>query len=258
MKFYASLFFVFLLSLSVFSQNQKDLTTASERAEKSAEILKQFAALGADSLPVELLKNAKAVAVFPGLTRVNILLNELTMGNGIVAVRSADGNWSVPAFLALKAQDLNLKMAGKKSFDAVLLFMDDESVEDLKKRDVGFAGEGKSKIAIGPVIGGKGADETMKTANVIYYAFNQGKLIDTGLSNDSFFKMVAILHDNNMNKAIFGKKTKQLFAEPESNLKIPEKIENYRNALIEILSENSPQPNTEQTDSEEQKLETLN
>jgi lipid-binding SYLF domain-containing protein len=241
MKFYASLLLVFLFSLCVFSQNQKDLATAFVRAEKSAEILKQFAALGSDSVPVEYLKKAKAVAVFPGLTRVNILLNELTLGNGIVSVRSADGNWSVPAFLAFKAQDVNLKMAGKKSFDVVILFKDDQSIEWLKKGDIGFTSGGKRKIAIGPVIGGKGADEVMKTANVIYYAFNQGQLIDTGLSNDSVFKAVGVLHDNNMNKAVFGMKTKQLFATPESNLKIPEKVEKYRSVLKEILAENPPQ-----------------
>lgn len=254
MKFYAPPLFIFLFSLCIFSQNQKDLTTASVRAEKSAEILKQFAALGSDSAPFEYLKKAKAVAVFPGLTRVNILLNELTAGNGIVSLRFDEGRWSVPAFLAFKAQDLNLKMAGKKSFDVVVLFMDDQSIGWLKKGDVGFASGGKRKIALGPVISGKGADEIMKTANVIYYAFDQGQLIDTGLSNDSVFKSVAVLHDNNMNKAVFKMKTKPLFAAPESNLQIPEKIEKYRGVLKEISAENPPRQNTDSTDAVEQKL----
>ncbi len=88
MKIFTSLLFIFLFVTSNWSQNQKDLATAGARAQKSAEIIKQFAALGTDSVPFEYLQKAKAVAVFPGLTRVNILLNELTLGNGIVAVRS--------------------------------------------------------------------------------------------------------------------------------------------------------------------------
>ena len=254
MKVITSLLLVFLFSLCVFSQNRKDLTTASVRAEKSAEIIQQFAALGVDSMPFELLKKAKAVAVFPGLTRVNILLNEVTMGNGIVSLRSAEGGWGIPAFLALKAQDINLKFAGKKSFDVVVLFMDDQSVEWLKKGDIGFASGGKRKIALGPVIGGTGADEIIKNVNVLYYALDQGQLIDTGLSNDSFFKAVAVMHDNNMNKAIFGMKTKPLFAASEQNLKIPEKVENYRSVLAKILEENAPPQKAPQKDETEQTL----
>ncbi|HXH70550.1 MAG TPA: hypothetical protein VNI60_09495 [Pyrinomonadaceae bacterium] len=254
MKIFTSLLFVFLFVTSNWSQNQKDLTTAGARAQKSVEIIRQFAALGTGSLPFEYLQKAKAVAVFPGLTRVNILLNELTLGNGIVAVRSADDKWSVPVFLALKAQDINLKMAGKKSFDAVVLFMDDESIEWMKKGDVGFTSNGKRKIALGPVIGGKGADDLMKTAKVIYYAFDQGKLIDTGLSTDSFFKAVGILHDNNMNKAVFGMKTKPLFAAPESSLKIPAEIEKYRTVLIEVLPRTSSGQNADQMDYNKQPI----
>ncbi len=254
MKIFTSLLFVFLFVISNWSQNQKDLAIAGARAQKSAEIIRQFAALGTDSVPFEYLQKAKAVAVFPGLTRVNILLNELTLGNGIITVRSADDRWSVPVFLALKAQDINLKMAGKKSFDAVVLFVDDESIEWLKKGDIGFTSGGKRKIALGPVIGGKGADEVMKTAKVIYYAFDQGQLIDTGLSTNSFFKAVGILHDNNMNKAIFGMKTKPLFASPESSLKIPAEIEKYRTVLIEVLSKTLPVQGVDRTDQNKQPI----
>ncbi len=251
MKVFTSLIFISLFAMCVLSQSQKDLTTATVRAEKAAQILKQFAALGEDSAPFEYLQQAKAVAVFPDLTRVNILINELTVGNGIVAIRTDDNKWSVPAFLALKAQDLNLKIADKKSFDTVILFMDDDSIEWLKKGDIHFSSGGNRKIALGPVIGGTGAEEIMKTAKVIYYSFNDGQLVDTGLNTNSMFKAVSIFHDNNMNKDIFKMKTKPLFAAPESDLKIPEGIENYRTVLNEILThktlEKIPEKASDQT-----------
>jgi len=245
MKFYISLIFICLFAFSVFSQTDKVLTTASVRAENSSEILNQFAALGANSVPLELLKNAKAVAVFPNLTRVNILLNELTTGNGLVSIKSAEKDWSAPAFLAFKAQDINLKFAGKKNFDVVLLFMDDQSIEWLKKGDIGFTSQGKRKIALGPIIGGTGTDEVLKKTSVLYYAFTQGEIIDTGLNTDSFFKAVAVLHDNNMNKAVFGMKTKLMFAADESKLRIPEKVENYRTVLKKIVSKSDAPQKTE-------------
>lgn len=235
MKIYAATLFIFLLTLVVYPQKPKDLTTAVERADKSAEVIKQFASLGADSLPVQLLKKAKAVAVFSGMTRVNILLNELTTGNGLAAFRTSDNGFAAPFFLALKAQDINLKMAGKKNFDVVLLFMDDPSIEWIKKGDISFTADGKRKIALGPVIEGKATKEKLESVNVLYYAMSSGQLIDTGLGNDSFFKAVAVFHDNNMSKAIFGMKNKQFFATPEANLKIPEKVENFRGALRKII-----------------------
>lgn len=248
MKFFTSLFFIALFSISGLSQSQKDLTTAVARAEKAAEILQQFAALGKDSAPFEYLRQAKAVAVFPNLTRVNILINELTVGNGIVTIRTDDDKWSVPAFLALKAQDLNLKIADKTSFDTVILFMDDDSIEWLKKGDINFTSGGDRRIALGPVIGGTGAEEIMKSAKVIYYSFNNGQLIDTGLNTNSIFKAVTVFHDNNMNKDIFRMKTKPLFAAPEANLKIPEGIENYRIVLDKILNDKMPEQMSGQAD----------
>lgn len=235
MKIYTAILCLLMLTVLVYPQKAKDLTTANERAGKSTEVVKQFASLGANSLPVQLLKKAKAVAVFPNITRVNVLLNELTSGNGVAAFRTGESDFAAPFFLALKAQDINLKMARKKNFDVVLLFMDDLSIEWLKKGDIGFAAESKRKIALCPVIEGKATKEKLDSVNVFYYAMSSGQLIDTGLGNDSFFKAVAIFHDNNMSKAIFGMKNKQFFATPEANLKIPEKIENFRTALKEII-----------------------
>lgn len=240
MKIFTTLFFVFSFVSSGWAQNQKDLTTANARAQESAEIVRQFAAIGTDSLPFEYLQKAKAVAVFPGLAKVNILLSELIIGNGIVSLRSGN-EWSVPAFLAFKGTDINFKIAGKKSFDTVFLFMDDESVGWLKKGDVGFNSDSKRKAMLGPVVGGKGADKTLEKANLVYYTFDKGQLVDTNLSNDSFFKAFGILHDNNLNKAIFGMKTKVLFAAPEERVKVPTEIEKFRTALTEVLSKTAPQ-----------------
>jgi hypothetical protein len=112
--------------------------------------------------------------------------------------------------------------------------MDDETLDGLKKGDLAFNSNSKRKAALGPVVGGRGADRTMEGANLIYYTFSDGQLVDTNLSNDTFFRGFGILHDNNMNKSVFGMKTKALFAAPETNIKMPSEIEKFRAALIEI------------------------
>lgn len=233
MKLFYSLLLGFFLVVPGWTQNSKDLITAMTRTEKSAAVIRQFAALGSDSVPVEYLQKAKAVAVFPDLTKVNILLSELIIGNGMVCLRASD-KWSVPVFLAFKGTDTNLKIAGKKSFDTVFLLMTDESVEWLKKGDLRFASGSKSKAMLGPVIGGQGTDRTIEQASLIYYTFDKGQLVDTNLSNDTYFKAFGILQDNNMNKSIFGMRTRALFAASEESVKVPSEIEKFRSALMEI------------------------
>ena len=261
MKFIYSLSLIFSLSFFAFGQRQKDLSTAAERVNKSSGVINHFTNLGADSVPVEYLRKAKAIAVFPEITKVNILLNELFTGNGIVSVRRSGGDdgggWSVPAFLAFKGSGVNLSFAGKKSFDAVVLFMDDESIGWLKKGDINFS-SGKKVIALGPVIGGAETDKTSKNANLIYYTFRDGQLIDVDLRNDSFLKAFGIAHDNNMNKAIFGMKTKTLFETPESSVKVPAEIDRFRTAIIEALSPPPPPPQQQQQPAPELNSEKAN
>ena len=241
-KVFYFLFLLFLFASVGWAQNSKDLSAAATRTEKSVEVVRQFAALGSDSIPVEYLKKAKAVAVFPGLTTVNILLSELTVGNGLVSLHSND-KWSMPVFLSFKGTDTNLKIAGKKSFDTIFLFMTDESIEWLKKGDIGFSSGDKKKVMLGPVIGGEGTDRTIEQASLIYYTFAKGQLVDTNLSNNAFFKAFSIFHDNNMNKSIFRMKTKALFAAPEESVKVPSEIEKFRSALVEV-SANTAAPST--------------
>ncbi len=61
MKLFYSLFLVFLLVSAGRSQNSKDLITAMARTEKSADVIRQFAALSsADSVPAEYFQKATA------------------------------------------------------------------------------------------------------------------------------------------------------------------------------------------------------
>lgn len=223
---------------SIFAQNKKSQTAAA-RTAKAVEVVRQFTALGADSVPVANLRKAKAIAVFPELTRVNLLVEEFSIGNGLVSIRAEDEKWGVPAFLAFKGVTVNLKLFDKKSYDTVVLFMDDESIGWLKKGDIKLNGGGKKKIALGPVIDGEETDKTMKNANLIYYTFENGQLVDTDFKNDSIFKSFIIVHDNNLTKAVFGMKTRQLFAAPEDTLKVPGEIEAFRTALTETLKNTS-------------------
>ena len=105
--------------------------------------------------------------------------------------------------------------------------------ERLKKGDLGFDSGTKDKVLLGPVIRGQGTEATMARANLIYYTFEKGQLVDANLSNDTYFKYFGILHDSNMNKAIYGLKTRVVFSDPPANLKVPEAIEKFRRTLTE-------------------------
>lgn len=230
MKFFVTTVFVSLLAISTFSQNQKEQTKAAERVDRSAELLTQFQKLGENSLPMEILKDAKAVAVFPGVKKYSIMLSQLILGHGLVSMR-VDDKWSTPVFLTLKGSDMNFKFADKESFDLVVILRTDKSIEALKKGK--FIGTGA--LLLGPVVKGPGADTILRDAPAVYYPLSNGQLIDTDLKNNSVMGGFGLVHDNNMNKTIFHANGKTLLSNPEKAVTVPAEIEKFRTALTQIL-----------------------
>lgn len=241
MKCTFTVILLLLISVAGLSQKPQDLKKATERAAGAVKIFQQFAALGDDSLPVTLYRNAKAVAVFPDASKVTILLSQLTVGRGLASVRLGEG-WSVPAYVTLKGSDMNLKIAGKKSFDVIVLLMDDKMADGLQKGVVGSNG-GKGKgIMQGPVVKGPGSEAIIGKALGIYYVFENGQLVDFDLANNALMGGFYITLDNDMNKSIFGVKAKELFVTSTREFRQVADIDKFRTLLVDTLAKNNAQP----------------
>lgn len=230
MKFVFSFCLMLLFLPFVLAQKPKQIADAAERARGSSGVLRDYVSLGKDTVPYEQLQKAKAIAVFGGLDRTSILLSEILLGNGMAAVRR-DSGWSVPAFVVFKGTDFNFRIAGKKSFDAVFLFMSDHSVDWLKQGDVHFTKK-VAKVAPGPVVKNTTADG----ADVLYYTFEKGQLTDAQLRNNVVLGAFSIFHDNNFNKAIFGMRTNAIFEADREKVKMSEEVE----SVLKLLRDSSP------------------
>ncbi len=214
MKLIFAVLFTACFVFSATAQNAKDVSDATERLKSSDALLTQYMSLGDNSIPAEYLRNAEAVAFFPGVRRYSMLLSQLLLGNGVISVRSETG-WNSPIFITLKGQDMNLKIADKKTYDVVVLFIKPIAVEEMKRRGVAFSAGSKLKIGVGPVVKGEGTDKLIEESHLLYYTFEKGQLTDVDFKNNWLYGGFGLVHNNDLNRAIFGLKTSELFAAPD-------------------------------------------
>lgn len=234
-ELYSFLFPVFLLCLPASGQNER-LKTAAARTEKAIEVFSHFSALGSDSLPLALFKKAKAVAVFSEIKKDNWFLNVLAKditGHGLLTFRKEDA-WSVPTFLSCRGIEMgpDLKVFKNEKLGTVFLFMNDKSVELIKRGDIRGGKIVGAEFALGPLVKGKGSELTIEKAAILYYTFEENKLSGEELKSTHFSDAFAFKHNEDMNRAIFGKKFKAILSANSNSPKIPE-VERFRQAIAE-------------------------
>lgn len=227
----------FLLALCLFSVNFAQekgnvIPLASARAEKAAAILKQFSTFGADSIPFEILRKAKAVGVFNDATRTNLLFSEGIKAKGVMSARGQSG-WGVPFFISFGASSMKFKVADKKNYDILFFVMEDKPLDALKK------GLLQPKLTLGPIVGGKASESAFEKASVIYYTFEDGKLSGEELGGNSFFNTVVIGLDNNLNKKLYNKKAQILLKEETAAVQALPPIESFRQMLNKLSLPNN-------------------
>lgn len=229
------IFLMLLLCLSVFGQSGK-ISVAKERSTRAGEVISQFSLMGENALPMELLQRAKAVAVFGDLKQRDVLFTKGIKGKGMLIHRLPDGSWGPPTFLNLQAMktELGFRFLLTEKLDAVFLFMNDESFQIIsgwkKAKSPKIRGE---KVALGPVIGGSGADLIMKEASVIYYTFQDKKLSGEEFPIDIWSNNLRIDHDDAMNKAVYKSKYKNILSTSAASF-IPDETKSFYESLVKI------------------------
>jgi len=121
----------------------------------SAKILKEARSKPATGITRELLRNAKAIAVFPNTMKGAFFVGA-RIGKGVLSVKDANGQWSEPIFVGLYGLSLGMQF-GFKSTDIIMVFKTDRSLDGLS--------EGKTTIGIdaGVVAFAKGVEGATKT-----------------------------------------------------------------------------------------------
>src|SRR5213593_2982058 len=117
-----ALSFVLLISTGAVSQkqNQKQIANAAKTAQKATQALDQIMAISDRSIPIDLLRKAKAFAVFPNVIKGAFIVGGQG-GKGLIA-RRLRGGWGAPAMFKLGGGSVGFQIGGS-STDVVMLYM---------------------------------------------------------------------------------------------------------------------------------------
>ena len=194
---------VLLTLLALTNIAQKPVPTkAVERSRKAADVLESAMAQPEARIPKALLSKATAVAVITEVKTVGLLINGVGQGYGVVSRRLPDGKWSEAGYIHMAAMQVGQPQLHVRSFNVILLFMNDKSAGWLLEKQ-GFMFDREKAPVAGPIGEIKTEEkEVIPVADVFSYVFDDGRLQSVDLKNR--LKNVGINFDNNLNKATYG------------------------------------------------------
>jgi lipid-binding SYLF domain-containing protein len=97
------------------------------RVKDAAQVFQALVAIPEHQVPEELMRGAVAVAIFPNVRRVGLVIGG-QRGQGVLVVRDESGAWSRPVFLTLNGASVGWQV-GLQSADIVLFFHTRATVE---------------------------------------------------------------------------------------------------------------------------------
>ena len=187
--------------------DKEKLDTGTKRAAKAAKVINDLTALPAgESIPRDILAKARVIAIFPDVTKINILFQKAMKGYGLAA-RRTDTGWGTPAFYGFGVSDKGWTRVKSQSPGLIMLFMGESSAKAFEKDHIAIAG-----AAEGP-IGGSVSEQVLKNISnegILVYALSDGKLAGVSIADDDT-ALSALGIDNNINKAVFGLKGNDVF-----------------------------------------------
>lgn len=150
----------------------------------ASDVLRELTQVPDRGIPTKLLREAAAVAIFPGVIKAGFVIGG-RHGRGLLAVRHPDGSWSNPLLLSITGGSIGFQ-AGAESTDLVLIFRSRRGIDRF------LAGKGKLKlggdvsIAAGPI----GRESSAATdgrlqSEIFSYSRSRGLFAGASLSGSS-------------------------------------------------------------------------
>jgi lipid-binding SYLF domain-containing protein len=200
-------------ALMVAGAQKKELdkeARAVERAADAVKILETVMASSDRAIASNLFSKAKAVAVFPRLTKKIVLIDQFIYGQGLVSRRTEKSGWGIPVFLNFKGGDIGMRLWGSETSDVILLFMTDESAQWLMKDKLQLKLKDnltyRGGVVSRPV--GKMSDEELAKSGI--------KVITYKITKDGFASMEALSMDlspdNNLNQGVYWTRAREILS----------------------------------------------
>jgi lipid-binding SYLF domain-containing protein len=204
MKHLSIVIVLFVLSISAAAQNpnSKEIANAAKTAQKATKALDEIMSIREKSIPADLLKKAKAVAVFPNVIKGAFILGGQG-GKGLI-VHKIGNVWGAPAMFKLGGGSVGLQIGGS-STDVIMLFMTENSVKNLLEDKFEIGGE--ASAAAGPIgRTAKASTDAQLQAQILSYSRAKGLFAGLSLSG------VVISPNNDANQALYAHDAKDLLA----------------------------------------------
>jgi lipid-binding SYLF domain-containing protein len=148
------------------------LTREAAIVESATDVLYEIVSIKERGIPINLLRDAQGVAVFPGVIKAGFIVGG-RHGNGVIMARKPDGTWSHPVFLTMTGGSVGWQ-AGAQATDIVLLFKSRKSVYDFIQRSKITLGV-DAAIAAGPLGRQAEASTDLKfKAEILSYSRSRG------------------------------------------------------------------------------------
>jgi lipid-binding SYLF domain-containing protein len=176
--------------------------------------LHEIMTIPASQIPGSLLRDAQGVAIIPNVIKVGFIAG-FRRGHGVVMVRGADGNWTMPQFVVLTGGSVGWQ-AGVQGTDVVLVFMTPKSVQGLMSGKFTIGAD--ASAAAGPVgRNASAATDARLQAEILSYSRSRG--LFAGVSLDGS----AIEVDPNAYAAYYGGGVTPLRV-PESGVRLVQEL----------------------------------
>jgi lipid-binding SYLF domain-containing protein len=202
-RFLASLTILLAVAIATTAQNSnaKEVSAAAKTARNATKSLDEIMSIR-ESIPGDLLKKAKAVAVFPNVLKGAFIIGGQG-GKGVISQRIG-GAWGPPAIFKLGGGSIGFQIGGS-STDIVLLFMTDDSLKNLLEDKFEMGAE--ATAAAGPI--GRTARATTDAqlqAAILSYSRSKGLFAGIALTG------AVISPDNDANHALYSSTARDLLS----------------------------------------------
>jgi lipid-binding SYLF domain-containing protein len=205
------------------------LDTATRRVSKAAKVLTDVSTLPpGETIPKELIERARAIAVFPDTDKVNMLIQKIMKGYGVMS-RRVPGGWSTPAFYGFAVLDTGWTRVKSDRPGIIMLFMDDGTLMAFEKDHIALVGEAGPVGELTPE-----KENTIRGAGIIIYALSDGKVRGIEVEDDSTTQS-GINADNHINEAVYGLKAREvLWGKPPVGPPVPPALTEFQNVLTSL------------------------
>jgi lipid-binding SYLF domain-containing protein len=165
------------------------------RAKNAVTVLNQIMEAPDKSIPLDLLRDAKAIAVIPDMLKVGFVFGG-RRGEGLISVKSPDGTWSNPSFITMTGGSVGFQ-AGVSSTDVVLVFRTQHGVDSIVRGKFTLGAD--ASAAAGPV--GRTANaSTDGQLKAEIYSYSRSRGLFAGVALDGS----ALRIDYDANAQVYG------------------------------------------------------